>query len=394
MDATRWDRVRQALADHGLDALVVRLPENVVLLSGYWPVIGRSVVLMAPDREPVLLAPELELPALTRATVKDIRTFHVWWLDDPAPDEALARLVRDVLRSWGLQAGRIGWEGSFEDISPTQKVLEPWAPAAGHRRLVAAAAGEETELVDATDLLLQLRARKTPGELERLRLVHEVASFGVEAFYEHAVPGRTEIEVAAAVERAVLERGTGYKGAVHARAVACVMAGRERLWRLGWGVAPPSAYRLQPGDPVMLELCVVVDGMYADLTRMVAVPPADGAYDTAVGAVREAVRAALDAVRPGVPARDVDAAAREALARHGLAQAFVHHTGHGVGFRYHEPIPFLHPAVESPLEEGMVFSVEPGVYGPELGGIRIEENVAVTPNGVEVLSARVPGGVA
>jgi Xaa-Pro dipeptidase len=92
------------------------------------------------------------------------------------------------------------------------------------------------------------------------------------------------------------------------------------------------------------------------------------------------------AVRPGAAWAAVDAAAREVLRARGYGDAFIHHTGHGLGFRYHEGIPFLHPAAQGTLEEGMVTSIEPGIYGRGYGGIRIEDDVAVGPAGPVVLS--------
>jgi Xaa-Pro aminopeptidase len=91
-------------------------------------------------------------------------------------------------------------------------------------------------------------------------------------------------------------------------------------------------------------------------------------------------------MRPGISASQVDRAARQVIEQAGLAQYFIHHTGHGLGLRYHEPEPFLHPAVEAPLTAGMVTSVEPGIYIPGWGGMRCEDNVLVTAGGAEVLS--------
>ena len=131
---------------------------------------------------------------------------------------------------------------------------------------------------------------------------------------------------------------------------------------------------------------MVADGYYADLTRMRAAGRISAEAQEAYRAVREAQQAAVQAVRPGVAWAEVDAAARGTLRRHGYGDAFVHHTGHGLGFRYHEAIPFLHPEARGVLEEGMVTSIEPGIYGPGYGGIRIEDNVAVGADGPVILS--------
>ena len=136
----------------------------------------------------------------------------------------------------------------------------------------------------------------------------------------------------------------------------------------------------------MVEMAVVVDGYWSDLTYMaVAGEPSDRQREVH-NQVLEAQQAAARAVKAGVPASAPDQAARKILEDAGLGPYFVHNTGHGVGFRYHEFIPFLTPGVESPLEAGMVTSVEPGVYIPGFGGIRIEDNVVVGEDGPIFLS--------
>jgi Xaa-Pro dipeptidase len=355
-----------------------------VLLSGYWPVIGRSAVVVPLEGAPVLLAPEMEKEALEQSTLADVRTFQVWHLDDPAPDDVLRTLLRQVASDRGLRGKRIGVEGGFEDVAPTQKVLEPWAPATLSREIITDAFGER--LVDATRLLGDTRARKTSYEVSRIRTAGEIAVFGLEAFTEAVRPGRREIEIAAAVEHAVAVRGTGHSGVRHARAQALVFSGEDRLTAYSWGVAPTSPRVVEDGDMVMLELSVVADGYYADVTRVRAAGQISSQVRQAYEAVREAQAEAVRAVRPAVAWSAVDASARNVLRSRGYGEAFIHHTGHGVGFRYHEPIPFLHPQSQGVLEEGMVLTVEPGIYGSGVGGIRIEDNVAVGPAGAVMLT--------
>ncbi len=380
----RIARVQEALAAEGLSALVCRLPEHVVMLSGYWPVIGRSAVIVPAEGKPVLIAPEMEREALARAFVDDIRIFPVWRIGDPLPDESLGSLLRDAAAALGLPGRRVGWEGDGdEEIAPSQKVTEPWRPAAPSRAILN---GMGANPVDASGLLAHLRARKTAEELRRLRVANEIAALGIRAFSKAVQEGRSEAEVAAEVERAILAQGTGYEGTVHARATALVFSGAERLHRVGWGYAPSTVRRLQRGDLVMLELSTVADGYYSDLTRMATVGETTERQRELLEVTVEAQRAAIAAIRPGTTGGEVDAAARRVLEARDLAGYFIHITGHGLGFRYHEPVPLLYPGAENVLAEGMVTSVEPGLYAPEFGGIRIEDNVAVTADAAEVLS--------
>lgn len=381
---SRLTAVQSALTAEGIRALIARMPENLVMLAGYWPVIGRSAVIIPATGVPVLIAPEMERDALARSFLPDVRTFPVWKLGDPPPDEGLSRLVRDALAPLRVQGARVGVERSpDEDLSPTQKLTEPWHPARPTGAMLEALGAE---LVDISPMLTQLRARKTAAEVERLRVANEIAGFGLRAFSAAAAEGRTEAEVAADVERAILAQGTGHKGTVHARGEAIVFSGTERLHRLSWGFAPSTARRLARGDLVMIELSTVADGYYSDLTRMATIGPPSSRQRDLLEAVAAAQRAAIAAIRPGATGDAVDRAAREVLKARGLADRFIHITGHGLGFRYHEGIPLLYPGSNSVLAEGMVTSVEPGIYAPEFGGIRIEDNVVVTPGGARVLS--------
>lgn len=382
-DEARLDRTREALSDAGLAALVCRLPENVVMLSGYWPVIGRSALIVPAEGEPVLLAPAMEEEALDCAWVREIRTFRVWRLGDPPPDESLAAELGRAAKELGLAGKRVGYEASFQDIAPTQKILEPWAPS--DRRLLAEAlAGYE--LQDASPLLDALRAVKTPYELERIRRANEIAAFGLEAFAAAVAPGRRESDVAAAVEAAVVARGTGYKGVRHARSHAVVFSGVARLSAWGWGFTRTSDRVINEGDLVMVEMATVADGYWSDLTRVRVAGRPTSEQREAFEAIREAQQAAIGAIAPGVPEGRVDAAARSALDRRGLGGDFVHLTGHGLGFRYHEGTPLLFPGAARPLASGMVTSVEPGIYNERIGGLRLEDNVVVTERGAERLS--------
>lgn len=386
-DSGLWERitkVRAALTAEGLQALICRQPENLVMLAGYWPVIGRSALVVPAGGEPILMAPEMEREALARTFITDVRTFPVWKLEDPPPDESLGRLLRQAAAALRLGGMRVGVEQSpDEDLSPTQKVTEPWFPAQPAAGQLAALGAE---LVDASPLLREQRARKTSAELARIRVASEIAGFGIRAFYAAVDEGRTEAEVAAEVERVILAQGTGYKGTVHARGEALVFSGTDRLFRVAWGFAPTTARRMERGDLVMLELSTVADGYYSDLTRMATIGSPTSEQRELLDAVAAAQRAAIGAIRPDVTGDAVDRAARDALRARGLADYFIHITGHGLGFRYHEGVPLLYPGAEGMLAEGMVTSIEPGIYGREFGGVRLEENVAVTGRGADILS--------
>jgi Xaa-Pro dipeptidase len=148
-----------------------------------------------------------------------------------------------------------------------------------------------------------------------------------------------------------------------------------------------TARRLENGDLVLIELATCVNGYWSDLTRTAPVGSPKPEVEQILDVATKAQQAAVDGIRPGVTANHIDALARDMIAAQGLSSFFTHHTGHHVGFRYHDPGFLILPGESSKLEPGMVLTIEPGVYVPERGcGARIEDNVLVTESGHEILS--------
>jgi Xaa-Pro aminopeptidase len=149
----------------------------------------------------------------------------------------------------------------------------------------------------------------------------------------------------------------------------------------------PSTDRvIEEGDLVMVEMATLMDGYYSDLTYMAVAGEPSERQREIHNAVLEAQQAACRKMVPGNSYEDPDKAARKVLDDSELGKYFVHVTGHGLGFRFHESTPFLMPGATGTLQEGIVSSVEPGVYIPGFGGIRIEDNVAVGKDGPDFLS--------
>ncbi len=388
-DLTRWDRVRAALAKSNVAALVCRLTENVVLLSGYWPILGRSVVVFPAEGQPVLIAPVSETEAAGKGWISDVRTFRAWRLGDADPEASIAKLLGQVFAERGLLGKQVGYEGSFGPIAAPQCFFEPWAGIHTALPTWRAATGNGG-WVDFGPQLIELSGQKTEREIERVRLANQVADFGLAAFIRESVPGRCESEIAAAVESAIMIQGDGYKGVARVRAEAEVISGPRT--GSAWDFPTTSNRRVEKGDLVLIELAVVADGYWSDLTRTVVAGTMNDQQRRLASAQRAAYQAALQAMKPGVSATAPDAAGRRALEAFGMRDLFVHHTGHGIGFRYHEPIPFVHPDSTGILQVGMITSLEPGLYGTDFG-YRVEDNVLVTATGAEPLcdTPRWPG---
>ncbi len=382
VDELRLERMRREMGEAGFDALVSCLPENVLYLTNYWPHHGLAMAIFPRAGEPVLLLPEVEAEYADRSWA-DVRPFGWGLLKDQDPATTLGDRLGRIRDKLGLAKAAIGVEQSFEVVAPPYRAAEPIVPAAPTEALLRRVFSD-AKLKDSTELLANLRSLKTPFELERLRLANEIASFGLAAFAKNALPGKTEAEVGAAVEEVIRSLGPGYKGARLARASAEVRAGAGSYDT--YLLVPSRDRRIREGEIVLIELAAVIDGYWSDLTRVAVAGEPTEKQREIYDLVLRAQTAAIQKMLPGVSFSEVDRAARQIIEAGGYGKYFVHITGHGIGLRYHEFIPLLHPQVEGRLATGMVSSVEPGVYVPDWGGIRLEDNVAVTEEGPEYLS--------
>lgn len=359
----------------GLDAVVCRLPENVLLLSGYWPVSGIGCVVCPKAGKPVLLASSLEEEYMAKNRIEDVRFFPYGTLSSGDAYEQTAGLLQAIAAESGLLGKAIGYEAGFETAAPPMNSAEPAIPALRTANMIRTAFGT-ADLHDATSLLYEARAVKSDDEIGQLKIVHEIAAWGLDAFAARLKPGATEIEVSSAVEAEIARSGCGYKGMQHVRAWAQLMTG-ERSSRAYSPFPASSGKVIRPGDIAVLELAVVADGYWADLTRTRAVGSATNDQLRAYRTILDAHSRIRRVLREGITGAEADAAARQAVAEAGYGGEFIHLTGHGLGFKYHEPSPLLHPDSREVLKAGMVTSVEPGIYRAGEWGMRVEENVVI-----------------
>jgi Xaa-Pro dipeptidase len=381
--SSRVEELQAEMRTAGVDALFLCLAENILLATGYWLQIGNLGFVVIPrDGDAVLIIPEYEEPEAQAWWKGEIRTFPAIRLDQKPAGEAIFGHLRETVKENELRGGRIGFEGSFQSVAPPVLDGEPNTVAAGTVAMIHDAF-ETEDLSDFTAALEDIRAVKTPAEVERLRRTNEIACFGLDAFKEFAVAGRTEAEVAAAVNSAIVSKGHGYRGTRVVRSYPTVWSGPETAD--GWQYFRHRRRTIEPNDVVMIELGTVADGFWSDHTRTVVAGRASDAQKSAFDAVLAASRAGFDAARPGVSGGAVDAASRAACVAAGFEQ-FPHHTGHGTGFRYHESRPQIVPDGEHVIAAGNVIITEPGVYVEGLGGFRHEDNAVVTAEGAKVLA--------
>lgn len=380
----RIGQLQAVAAAAGFDAAVLRLPENVLLATEYFVTMaGLGLVVIPADGPATLLVPEFEEEDARRSWGGDVRTFPAIRNDGPSPGAAIASLLRDLARELGVAGGRIGFEGSFESVAPPYMAGETTAIAAPTQVLISEAFATK-RLVDISETLESLRTVKTDAELDRIRTANEIAAIGLRAFREHAVPGRSEVEIVAAVESAIYAGGHGHRGARAVRACATVNAGPALVG--GWQYFRARTRPVERDELVLIELGTMADGYWADHTRTVVAGRASSEQRQAFEAVRAAGEAALACAVPGAVGGAVDAAARAACQEGGFRQ-FPHHTGHGLGFRWHESRPLLGPGSDDELAAGMVLAIEPGIYEAAIqGGVRHEDNAVVAPAAATLLA--------
>ena len=239
-----------------------------------------------------------------------------------------------------------------------------------------AAAGTRIRWVRADNIIERLRAVKDPAELATMREAAVLISQVVSGVIPTVKPGMTELDLAAEIEHVIKRKGG------RGPSFETIVASGERS---AWAHARPTSKPLRKNELVVLDQGAILRSYCSDLTRTVFLGKANAKVRRMYCAVLEAQEAARSAIRPGVTAGAVDKAARRLLQGYGLAKYFTHSTGHGLGLEIHE-MPRLGKGEKTLLEAGMVITVEPGVYVEGLGGIRIEDDVVITPTGAESLT--------
>ncbi|CAN3129451.1 Xaa-Pro peptidase family protein [Mycobacterium sp. smrl_JER01] len=305
--------------------------------------------------DPTIVVPRLELAALRDSAVPELVVAVRDWVDGDDP----YRLVADAM------PGGVPLDVAVTDSMPALHLL-PLADVLGAVPVLA------------TDVLRTLRMIKDPAEVDALRKAGAAIDRVHARVPQFLVPGRTEADVAADIAEAIVAEG-------HSE-VAFIIVGS------GPHGADPhhecSDRELRAGDVVVVDIGGPYDpGYNSDSTRTYSIGEPDAEVARRYAVLQRAQRAAVEIVRPGVTAEQVDAAARAVLAAEGLAEAFVHRTGHGIGLSVHEE-PYIVAGNSLPLQEGMAFSVEPGIYFPGQWGARIEDIVIVTADGAESVNNR------
>ena len=378
MDQEKWRRVRQKMAAENLDALVVRAPDNILYLTNYWTMKGYDIAIFPREGDPILIVIEPQFEEAKRtAWNSDVRPFKFYHPKDPRPPTSRSlELCLDVLRERKLTE-RVGVELSQLSQICDRMVGEPSLYTQGY---FDAFRGAAKTVVDATPFLAELRTIKTSQEIERMRLANELASIGMEHARAEMKLGMKESEVAAMIEGHIHAVGIGYKGKVEmARAFTLVWSGK--------GIATFTATSdrpVQKNEPTLVEIWVCADGYWTDLTKNLCPGKLTPEYDKLLDQLLDIFNQAAAFARDGAAMGELDRLIRAGIDAAGYAGQPSHPVAHGVGARAHEP-PFAHQAAPGTMKQGMVLAIEPGIYWPGGGGLRLEDNFLITDGGNEKL---------
>lgn len=346
--AKRRRQVVRELQRRELDCLLVTHPPNWYYLTGFT---GDSGILTVTADGPTLIT-DGRFMTQAKEESPGIRV--------QLQRGTLATSTGDWLKLQGVR--RVGYD-------PAQWTVTNW-------RALRRARGAKTREIEAPGLVEHLRSRKDSQELALMRKAAILAGEVLESVLALLRPGVRENEIGAEIEFQMKKRGAS------AASFETIVASGKRT---ALPHARPSSKRLRKNELVVLDLGAILGHYCSDITRTVYVGRASQRIRELYGAVQEANHAAVEAVRPGIACETVDAAARDVLKKNGLDSYFVHSTGHGLGLEVHE-VPRIARGQSIRLEAGNVITIEPGVYVEGVGGIRIEDDVAVRFQGSEILT--------
>ena len=348
MPNTRVNRLREKFPETQTTAMIVASKANRQYLSGFTGTSG--VLLITRDKAALLTDFRYQEQAPQQATGFEI-VIH-------GPDQKAK--IAEVLQSWG--AKRL----LFEDGHVTYAEHAAWVKTLA-----------PLELAPAGGIIEELRLVKDPEELVIMQEAADVADRAFSYILGFIKPGVTEMEIAAELE--MFMRKAGASGP----SFDTIVASGERS-AMPHGVA--GQRKVGSGEFVTLDFGAYYQGYCSDLTRTVFVGQPSDKHREIYAIVKEAQAYALDHLKPGMTGREGDALTRDIITRYGYGDNFGHGTGHGLGMDIHEA-PRLSASADTVLQPGMVVTVEPGIYLPGFGGVRIEDDVVMTDTGIQILTS-------
>jgi Xaa-Pro dipeptidase len=358
MSDSRITHLRQSMQTKNLEAVALLPGPSLFYLTGLsFHMLERPIVAIFPIRQnPLFIVPDLELSKVENCPL-ELDILH--YGEDQASRLEAFELAGEMLR---LEGARIG--------------IEPLIMRAFELRLLEGAI-PGAKFVSADDTVSSLRLKKDDAEIESMRMAVKAAETALREIVAWVRPGLSEKEIASELIVQLLRAGSESEIPFN----PIVSSGPNSAFVH----ATPSDRKLQVGDILMIDFGARVKGYVSDITRTFAIGELNEEMKRVYEVVQEANAEGKSAVKIGAQCSDVDRAARSVIDEAGYGEYFLHRTGHGIGLEGHEG-PYIAGDNQLLLSEGMTFTVEPGLYIPNQGGVRIEDNVVVTSKGMECLT--------
>jgi Xaa-Pro dipeptidase len=368
------------MAKVGVDYLLTISPDNIRMLTGYWPVTGTSALLFGAAKS-VLVIPKDEERLAESAAVDEIRPYIAGTLSGlEAPPERIVGELRSLGQTF--KPGVIGIDADEKSVPATY--VARWLIRIAPETIECCFPG--SQVLDCAKLYSNQRSILTNSDLETLRKAVHSARVGFDNVFNllESTAGISEVDLAS---RLSVFLSAPSQDRARAGGQFFCMSGPNSA-RASAAFQESGNRQISSGEVLLVHCNSYIDGLWTDITRTYFTGPKTPRFQDLFDALLQARDAALAEIRPGAPARIIDTAARDSLKRQDLAAFFTHGLGHGVGFSAinHLAPPVIHPQSNDILEAGMVFNVEPAVYFPGEFGIRHCDMAVITQNGVELLT--------
>ncbi len=349
----RIEKLHAYMEQEAIEVLLITHPKNVYYFTGFLtePHERFMALVLIRGEDPFLFVPLLDSEKARAASSINRIYAHS---DSENAYEVLQRLLPSSVTRLGLEKSHL-----------TAKSYEAVAEAV-----------PANDILDIEDLLRDMRVTKSPDEIASIKRAIWVMEESLRRTLPAIAVGLTELDIVAELEFQM--RKLGSQGPSFS---TIVLAGEKA----GHPHGEPGDRKIQAGEFLLIDAGVYVDGYVSDLTRTFAIGEVNEELKDIYDTVLQANLRGIEAVRPHAPIASVDIAARAVIENRGYGEYFVNRVGHGIGLEIHE-YPSVHNKAPGELREGMVFTIEPGIYNPRVAGVRIEDNVLVTKDGVEVLT--------
>jgi Xaa-Pro dipeptidase len=354
----RQEKLTAALEGAGLNGLALNAGPSLIYFTGlHFHLSERPVVgLFTPNRSPVLILPELE-SAKVENLAYELTPYT--YTEDP---NKWVDAFRAGAKAAGLGHGKVGVEDRVLRFLELNLLKDAMA---------------EINFINAVDTIAEIRMVKDAFEITAMEEAVNVAQAAMEATLPRVVIGMTEKELAAELVMQIFRQGSGT--ALPFQPIVATGPNGANPHAL------PSDRPLAKGDLLVIDWGASAEGYFSDLTRTFGLGEPNAKQEKIHKIVQEANAAARTIAKPGIPCGDVDKAARDVIEQAGYGEYFIHRTGHGLGMEVHEE-PYMRAGNPMILQEGMTFTIEPGIYIPGKDGVRVEDDVVVTEDGLRSFS--------